>query len=161
MANSSLTDLLASYVPRLIQNRIIADPSPIESPVAEDFHAAILFADISGFTVLTERLAEKGLTGVETLARILNKYFGQLIDIIHAYGGDVVKFAGDAVIAVWPVESEPGTPGTVSQASQWQWTMRAAECALKIHQSLSNYKVEGANLYLKLAISTGNITRYS
>lgn len=158
MANNSLTDLLASYVPRLIQNRIIADPSPIESPVAQDFHSAILFADISGFTVLTERMAEKGLTGVETLARILNEYFGQLIDIIHAYGGDVVKFAGDAVIAVWPVESEPGTSDTVSQDSSWRWTMRAAECALKVHESLINYQVEGANLYLKLAISTGNIT---
>src|SRR6266545_1814227 len=115
MANSSLTDLLASYVPRLIQNRIIADPSPIESPVAQDFHAAILFADITGFTVLTERMAEKGLTGVETLARILNEYFGQLIDIIHEYGGDVVKFAGDAVIAVWNIVSDSEEADSVSR----------------------------------------------
>jgi class 3 adenylate cyclase/tetratricopeptide (TPR) repeat protein len=158
MSNSGLTELLASYVPRLIQNRIATDPSPIEAPIAEDFQAAILFADISGFTFLTERLAEKGPTGVETLASVLNEYFGRIIDIIHAYGGDVVKFAGDAVIAVWPIESESGTTDPVSQASPWQWTMRAAECALEIHESLTNYKAEGAHLYLKLAISTGNIT---
>ena len=103
MSNLALTELLASYVPKLIQKRVIANPAPIESPVAEELQAAILFADISGFTLLTERMAEKGPTGVETLARILNEYFGQLIDIIHEYGGDVVKFAGDAVIAVWPV----------------------------------------------------------
>src|SRR5512138_832669 len=103
MSNLALTELLASYVPRLIQNRIIADPAPIEAPVAEEFQAAILFADISGFTLLTERMAAMGPTGVEILARILNEYFGQLIDIIHSYGGDVVKFAGDAVIAVWPI----------------------------------------------------------
>jgi len=125
--------------------------------------AAILFAGISGFTFLTEHVAERGLTGVETLARILNEYFGQLIDIIHEYGGDVVKFAGDAVIAVWPIVSDDtliggsGLSKAVSRADQWQWTMRAAECAIAIRDRLSNYRVDDSALYLKLAISSGSI----
>ena len=164
MSNPALTELLASYVPKLIQNRVAANPSPIESPVAEEMQAAILFADISGFTILTEHLAERGPSGVETLARILNEYFGQLIDIIHDYGGDVVKFAGDAVIAVWPILPDDLSAGgtgaviTISRADQWQWTMRAAECAIAVREKLSNYKVEDASLYLKLAVSTGSIT---
>jgi class 3 adenylate cyclase/tetratricopeptide (TPR) repeat protein len=169
MSTLALTELLASYVPRLIQKRVIADPSPIESPVAEESQAAILFADISGFTLLTERMMERGPSGVETLARILNEYFGQLIDIIHDYGGDVVKFAGDAVIAIWPIVSDlpldvtsslkpRPVAASVSRADQWQWTMRAAECAIEIHKRLTNYKVENANLYLKLAISMGKIS---
>ena len=163
MSNPALTEVLASYVPRLIQHRIIADPSPIDAPVAEELHASLLFADISGFTLLTERLAERGPTGVEALARILNEYFGQLIDIIHEYGGDVVKFAGDAVIAVWPIvpdrppEGGSGMADSISRADQWQWTMRAAECAIEVHERLTNYKAEDANLYLKLAISTGKV----
>ena len=158
MSNLALTELLASYVPKLIQKRVIANPSPIESPVSEELQAAILFADISGFTLLTERMAEKGPTGVETLARILNEYFGQLINIIHEYGGDVVKFAGDAVIAVWPVIPDAAISDTVSRADQWQWTMRAAECAIEVHRRLTNYKAEDANLYLKLAVSMGRIS---
>ena len=158
MSNPALTELLASYVPRLIQNRVISDPAPIEAPVSEDFQAAVLFADISGFTRLTEGLAQRGPVGVETLARILNEYFGQLIDIVHEYGGDVVKFAGDAVIAVWNIVSDSGEADSASRADQWQWTMRAAECALAIRQRLSNYKAEDSNLYLKLAISAGHIT---
>ena len=158
MSNLALTELLASYVPKLIQNRVIANPAPIESPVTEDLQAAILFADISGFTLLTERMAEKGPTGVETLARILNEYFGQLIDIIHEYGGDVVKFAGDAVIAVWPVVPDVAISETISRADQWQWTMRAAECALEVHKRLTNYQAEDASLYLKLAVSLGKIS---
>src|SRR5678816_4794819 len=123
MSNLALTELLASYVPKLIQNRVIANPTPIEAPVAEVLQTAVLFADISGFTLLTERMAEKGPTGVESLARILNEYFGQLIDIIHDYGGDVVKFAGDAVIAVWNITSDPTISDIVSRADQWQWTV--------------------------------------
>ncbi|HEX6269368.1 MAG TPA: AAA family ATPase [Anaerolineales bacterium] len=158
MSNHALTEVLASYVPKLIQNRVVADPSPIEAPIAEEMHAALLFADISGFTLLTERLAEKGPTGVEALARILNKYFGQLIDIIYDYGGDVVKFAGDAVIAVWPIVSDLGTTDSISRADHWQWTMRAAECAIEIRERLTNYKAEDANLYLKLAVSAGKLS---
>ena len=158
MPNPALTELLASYVPRLIQNRVVADPAPIEAPVSENLQAAILFADITGFTLLTERLVEKGPSGVESLARILNEYFGQLIDIIHEYGGDVVKFAGDAVIAVWNIIPDPAISNTVSRADQWQWTMRTAECALKVRERLTNYQAEDANLYLKLAVSSGNIT---
>ncbi|HSG43293.1 MAG TPA: AAA family ATPase, partial [Anaerolineales bacterium] len=158
MTNPTLADVLASYVPKLIQKRVVADPSPIESPVSEDTQAAVLFADISGFTSLTEKLAETGPTGVEAIANILNEYFGQLIDIIGEYGGDVVKFAGDAVIAVWSIDSDTGTPDSVSRADLWQWTMRAAECALEVREKLSNYKVENENLYLKLAISSGNVT---
>ena len=63
MSDAALTDLLASYVPRLIQNRVIVDKTPIEAPIAENFQAAILFADISGFTRLTEHLAERGPSG--------------------------------------------------------------------------------------------------
>jgi class 3 adenylate cyclase/tetratricopeptide (TPR) repeat protein len=158
MTDPALAEVLASYVPKLIQKRIAADPSPIESPVAEEIQAAVLFADISGFTRLTESLAEKGPAGVESIANILNEYFGQLIDIVQQYGGDVVKFAGDAVIAVWNIVSDDGITPSLSRADQWQWTMRAAECALEIRERLSNYKVENENLYLKLAISTGAIT---
>lgn len=157
MSDPALTVLLASYVPKLIQKRVVLDSAPIESPVAENFQAAVLFADISGFTLLTERLAEEGPAGVETLARILNEYFGQLIEIIHNYGGDVVKFAGDAVIAVWPIESDSPQPDSELQASLWRVTMRAAECALEIRERLVNYKIEDSTLYLKLAVSTGQI----
>ena len=64
MPDSELTELLASYVPRLIQKRVAQNPVPINTPLAQDFLAVVMFADISGFTALTERLAEKGSAGV-------------------------------------------------------------------------------------------------
>jgi class 3 adenylate cyclase len=164
MSDQPLTKLLASYVPKLIQKRVIQDSAPIASPLLQDFAAVVLFADISGFTALTESLGEKDPIGVETLARILNEYFGQLIDIIQEYGGDVVKFAGDALIAIWPMSSDhianvdSATPASVSKEAQRQWTLHAAECALKIREQMLDFRAEGSVLSLKIALATGHIT---
>ena len=152
-----LTELFASFVPKMIQRRVIQDPTPIDSPTAQDFEAAVLFADISGFMALTERLAEKGPLGVESLARILNEYFGQLIDLVYEYGGDVVKFAGDALIAVWTIPSEAGAVDSALEESRREWTLRAAECALQMRTRLRNYRAGGSVLHLKIAVSTGRI----
>ncbi|MGE5462610.1 MAG: AAA family ATPase [Syntrophothermus sp.] len=158
MPNQPLVELLASYVPRLIQKRAVLNPEPISFPIADGFQSVVLFADISGFTALTEKLAGRGPVGVETLARILNDYFGKMIDVIHEHGGDVVKFAGDALIVVWRIDSSPGERDSASNGSQRQWTLRAVECALHIRERLLNYSAEGSPLYLKMALATGQIT---
>lgn len=158
MAKSDLTELLASYVPRLIQRRVAQNPAPIDAPLAEDFLAVVMFADISGFTALTERLAEKGATGVETLARILNDYFGQLIDVVYQHGGDVVKFGGDAVIAIWPIKVESqNAPDHILKDGQRQQTLRAVECMFRVRERLLNYQAEGSTLSLKFSLGTGRV----
>jgi hypothetical protein len=52
------------------------------------------------FTKLTERLTNDPdiKSGAETLTRILNAFFDELLKVIEAYGGDVVKFCGDAIL---------------------------------------------------------------
>ncbi len=56
-----------------------------------------MFADISGFTRLSEQLAELGRAGAEELTRILNGTFDALLGVAHSEGGDLVKFGGDAL----------------------------------------------------------------
>ena len=65
----------------------------------ERTYGAALFADISGFTPLTEALAQElGLQrGAEEITRQLNRVYGALIDQVHRYGGSVVYFSGDAI----------------------------------------------------------------
>src|SRR5688572_13965978 len=103
---SALLETIVSYVPALSVRRFAAHPAALTGPEAERFQAAVLFADISGFTALAERLAQRGPAGAEELTRLLNDYFGQLIDLVDAHGGEVVKFAGDALLAWWPVGDE-------------------------------------------------------
>ena len=65
-----------------------------------------MFADISGFTNLTETLSKIGPEGAEVIAFAINRYMELLVKGIGRSGGDIFKFAGDAMIVVWP----PPTP---------------------------------------------------
>jgi class 3 adenylate cyclase/tetratricopeptide (TPR) repeat protein len=143
-----LVETLTSYVPRLLTRRLETDPAPISEPSVTRFPAAVLFADISGFTALAERLGEGGPAGAEQLTTILNTYFGQLIDLITIHGGDVVKFAGDGLLAVWPAGDED-LP-TV--------TRRAAQCGLVVQATLHNYPAAaGVRLALRVGIGAGPV----
>jgi len=152
---SELIETLVSYVPRLITHQLASNPTPIDAPLFEDFPAAVLFADISGFTALTERLAQRGPAGAEELTQLLNAYFSQLINFITTYGGDVVKFAGDALIALWPAIDDTGSPDPTLLPTV---TRYAAQCSLVVQQHLNAYPVaEGVRLSLKLALGAGQV----
>ena len=56
-----------------------------------------VFADISGFTKLSEQLAELGKAGAEELTVLLNATFESLLGVARDEGGDLVKFGGDAL----------------------------------------------------------------
>jgi class 3 adenylate cyclase/tetratricopeptide (TPR) repeat protein len=83
---------LSAFLPRTLRARLGAMPGhPLR------LAGATLFADVSGFTPLSEALAKMGRGGAEELTRALNGCFEPIIETIHARDGDVMRFAGDAV----------------------------------------------------------------
>jgi class 3 adenylate cyclase/tetratricopeptide (TPR) repeat protein len=139
---------LASFVPALMLRRIASSSEPILQPASECISACVLFADISGFTTLAERLAKGGPEGAETLSSILNMYFEKLVAVIYAHGGDVVKFAGDGLLALWTDSEGLATA-----------TLRAAQCALAIIAELHEFEViEGVRLSLHIGIGAGEVS---
>jgi class 3 adenylate cyclase/tetratricopeptide (TPR) repeat protein len=73
-------------------------PSGREAPEAERRLVSVLFADLVGFTTLSES------RDAEDVRDLLTRYFDTCRQLIERYGGTVEKFIGDAVMAVW------GTP---------------------------------------------------
>ena len=146
---SELVDTLGSYVPAFILQQLADNPAPLAAPRADRFPAAVLFADIKGFTPLTEQLAQRGVAGAEELSRVLNEYFGALITLISEHGGDIIKFAGDAVLTIWPaVEDDLATA-----------TQRAAQCALSIQSRLHNFPAaEGVQLTIRIGLGAGQVS---
>ncbi|TVQ15976.1 MAG: guanylate cyclase, partial [Leptolyngbya sp. DLM2.Bin15] len=148
MNESQLLGFLTSYVPRLTILRL-ATNSHLEKPYGDRLSVALLFADISGFTPLTKKFAQQGAEGAEELTRLLNDYFGQLVTLITNHNGDVVRFAGDALLACWVA-----SPETLSNA-----TLQAVHCAHAVQQALNNYQATSdCQLSLKVSIAAGNAT---
>ena len=98
------TRSLASFLPTSLLKKLNEPERPI-TPEAESGFAILMLADISGFTKLGERLCAKGREGVDELSTTINDYFSILIRLVNSYSGDILNFAGDALIIRWADES--------------------------------------------------------
>jgi len=107
-----------------------------------------LFADISGFTKLSEKFAKKGRKGPEFLAFCLNRYMELLINIIGKNGGDIFKFAGDALLVIWPATENNDLE---------EYSIRAFNCAKQIQKKLNNLDMGiGNKLCVKVGLGVGD-----
>jgi adenylate cyclase len=97
---ASVRSQLQRYVsPRLV-DLAIANPGILELP-GDWREATVLFADIRGFTRLTEA------TPAPVVIRLLNEYFAEMIDVIFRHQGTVEQLVGDEIVALFGVP-EPG-----------------------------------------------------
>ena len=133
----------APYVPGVILRGVARRGLP-PCPSAEACRGAILFADVSGFSSLAERLAAQPDAGAEELSRLLNAELGPLLDLVDRHGGDVLKFAGDAFLAVW-------ADGVSDLADE---VRRAAHCALEMQGDGGRASRE---LDLRIGIGAGDL----
>lgn len=140
---------LAGYVPAYMLDQMRLRPEPPSAPTAEQFTAAVLYAEITGLDLLVARLAEQGPEGAEKLTQALNAYFWQLFDEITSQGGDVARCAGDTVLALWPARD--GEQKLVSQVR------RAAQCALSLSRALHHYTAAEETLNLRLGVAAGEV----
>ncbi len=149
MPHRTLADELAPFAPEFVRRRLADDPRPLVEPLAERWTGAAMVADVSGFTPLAERLAEQGAQGAERLTEILDEFFGCAIACIEAHGGDVARFAGDALLVIWPDASEKSLELA---------TRRAAACALDLQSLLSATSLpEGRSLSMKIGLGAGSL----
>jgi adenylate cyclase len=91
-------DLLDSYVGKAAGNRVYA--GQIDRGAVDPIEAAILIADLRGFTSLSDRLGEKAIVA------LLNRYFDTLGSAIDGQGGQILKFMGDGLLAVFPLAGD-------------------------------------------------------
>jgi adenylate cyclase len=92
--------LLDTYVGNRAGERILS--GQIRRGHTDSMHAAIWLSDLRGFTALSDRLP------AETVVDILNNYFDCQVSAIRAHGGEVLKFMGDGLLAVFPIDEYVG-----------------------------------------------------
>ncbi|HVN15707.1 MAG TPA: tetratricopeptide repeat protein [Anaerolineales bacterium] len=69
------------------------------------FRAVALLLDASGFSRMTDVLAQYGQHGAEVLAGVMRSVFDPMVENVHSRGGFVIGFAGDAFTALFPIKN--------------------------------------------------------
>lgn len=110
---------LAAYLPATLARHILETGLPLPGQ-PRTLLAATLFADISGFTTMSEELAGDGPRGAEEVNRVLLQTFTAMVDVIHSLGGAVSHFYGDAMSVYFPDEDGQAAMRAVACAQQMQ-----------------------------------------
>ena len=128
------------YLP---QDRLRAIANGVSLP--DRTSGSVLFADISGFTALTEYLRESlgARQGAEELTKQLSQVYSALIAVIEKYGGSVLGFAGDSMLC-WFNEVHGSS------------SMRAVACASEMQTAIREFP----SLALKVAVASGDARRF-
>ncbi len=134
--------LLSTYLPPPLIERLKRDPAPARV-TAEVLEGSLLFADVSGFTALSERLAGEGNAGIEALTGHLNDYFDTMVQILARSDGALLKFAGDALLAYFPSQDE---------GRHAQWATRAAHRMMRAMNAFAALKTPGGPIALRMKI---------
>jgi class 3 adenylate cyclase len=133
---SKVFDLPRSFVPRLLRNyintRLLNGEESLKA-ASFFFQGACLIVDISGFTALSEGFCDAGKLGIDGLQVCTNGYIGDLVAIVQSHGGDIVKFAGDALICVFCDEKfSPTSRSRKREDVDVDVLLRAMVCAKEV-----------------------------
>ncbi|MEY2431068.1 MAG: hypothetical protein QOC92_793 [Acidimicrobiaceae bacterium] len=109
----------------------------------------MLAADLSGFTALSERLASLGRVGAEEVTDLLNRGFERMIALASDFGGDVLKFGGDALLIFFDGRDH------TARASATAIGMRAS-----INQPLVGTRAGHVKLRMSQGIHAGEFTLF-
>ncbi|HEX6269798.1 MAG TPA: tetratricopeptide repeat protein, partial [Anaerolineales bacterium] len=93
-----------------------------------EFPAVGMFLDLSGFSIMTDALMQHGQHGAEVLAGLMHGVFDPLVESIFHYGGKIIGFAGDGIMALYPIVEDAETTA-----------LRALSSAHVVQQRLTQY----------------------
>ncbi len=146
-----LLQAIRAYVPEQVVERLVANPGCDLVDWEERCDAALLFADVSGFTAMSESLARVGKEGAEELTRVLNDYFTVMIEQVEHYDGQVIKFGGDAITCAF-----------LKRAGEPPAILRACACALAMQEGMDQFRAVETRggafaLHMKIGIGAGTV----
>jgi class 3 adenylate cyclase/tetratricopeptide (TPR) repeat protein len=150
--HQSMSSAWGTHVPEYVIEQLRDHPDGAPIADAAPTEAVVLFADVAGFTSMSEALARSGHYGTEELSAILNSWFDAMNTLVARYGGSVTEFAGDALCAVFRTTART-RPATVR---------RAVQCALDMQADMAQFqpvrtRTGSYRLEMKVGVAAGRL----
>lgn len=117
-----------------------------------EFWAVSMFLDLSGFSTMTDTLMQHGQHGAEVLAGLMHGVFDPLVESIFEYGGKIVGFAGDGIMALYPLDGDAASTALRALTS-------AAVIQKRFEEHPSRQTVYGTfSIFAKIGLGTGPVS---
>lgn len=107
----------SGFVPELLECLFRSQQHP-DKPCAHRLKGGLMFVDVRNFTAMTEEVTQRGHYGVEVITRLLNSYYELVDEVVRKHGGEIVKFAGDAFLAVFLGDRQPAMAAISAAATR-------------------------------------------
>jgi adenylate cyclase len=143
-ARATLVALLDAYLGRRGAAQVLAGRSRREA--GETIRAVLLFADLRGFTELSESVAPGAVVSA------LDAWFDRIAGAVHAFGGEVLKFIGDGVLAIFPLGEGPASAACDAAIS----AVRAAQAGMA-HLNRARSSQNLPSLHFGVALHLGEM----
>ncbi len=157
----ALLHAVSTYLPRYLVDEQLAHPCP--GQVSGQFRqATLMFADLSGFTAMSEQLSRQGQQGAEAIANIVGDYFTTMHDIAADQGGDLLKYGGDALLIAFFARTDG--PIAISELredcqSSNGHTLAACRAAVRMQQAMDRFgsiQALGETFRLQMTVGLGS-----
>lgn len=99
VTRTTLATLLETYLGRRSAAQVLS--GRLQRKTGETIRAVLLYGDLRGFTELSEAASASEVVAA------LDAWFDRIAGAVHAFGGEVLKFIGDGVLAIFPVGENP------------------------------------------------------
>ncbi len=137
---TSLLEATTSHLPGSLVKQVKRNPIPGQAD-GQFVEGTLLFADISGFTAMSERLSQTGREGAEEVTAVVNRYFEVMLDILRQHDGQLIRFGGDALLGLF--EERPFFPTTLfPDFAETQFSdsaTRAVQAAMIMQDAMSQF----------------------
>lgn len=142
---NALGDLVVDTALDLLRERLATRMQPDDQSSDERKRVTVLFADVSGYTALSENLDP------EDVANIMNRLFEAVTVEIHRFGGTVDKYSGDAVMALF------GAPQALENHEEM--AVRASLAMQRVIGQFSKAleKERGFSVAMRIGLNTGPV----
>jgi adenylate cyclase len=123
------SDIVQTYLGADAGERVLS--GDIVRGSSETIHAVIWYFDLRGFTKLSERIAGHAVIDM------LNDYFGEVVGLVEGHGGNVLKFMGDGLLAIFDCSKDAGAVDNALEAAIQVGERMAAVSARRAEEGLT------------------------
>ncbi len=150
-----LLETAASHLPDYVVENVLQDPKPGRAG-GQFVAGTLLFADISGFTAMSEKLNQIGREGAEEITTIINRTFSMMLAVLRDHGGQLIKFGGDALLGLFPERPFSTHQGPLEHHSATRATQAALQMQAVMGEFAQTVTSQGTfPLRMKVGVHTG------